>query len=307
MSVRRSWLGAWGLGAVLWLSVGVGALHGQGTAGKKVSVSGGWITYFDLGAKSGVPLVLVSGGPGFASDYFAFVSWAPMSGRRRIVRYDQRGTGEASPVGSKDAVTVAQFVADIEALRTALGVSKIDLLGHSWGGYLSMAYAKAHGDRLAHLILLDAAAPKFSETRFLFKEAFPDRGDFSGEMARGVEGDTVALARGLKTYVSSIFYAPENAERFLQQMGPLHFNRFQHKQLATEMGATDLSPAVRQFKIPTLVVTGRYDMNVAPITAFQIHQMIAGSQFVVFEKSSHMPFYEERERFLSVVEQFLTR
>lgn len=48
-------------------------------------------------------------------------------------------------------------------------------------------------------------------------------------------------------------------------------------------------------------------MNVEPSTAFRIHQMITGSKFVVFEKSSHMPFYEEGDKFGAVLVGFLGR
>jgi len=46
-------------------------------------------------------------------------------------------------------------------------------------------------------------------------------------------------------------------------------------------------------------------MNVAPVVAYKIHQAIAGSRFVVFERSGHLPFYEEPEAFDNAVEDFL--
>lgn len=279
----------------------------QAAAGKRLPVPGGWITYYERGPATGTPLILVSGGPGFGSEYFWFRPWGGFERSHRNVRYDQRGTGTASPVGAGDQVSVAQFVADIEALRVALKADKIDLLGHSWGGYLSMAYASRHADRLAHLILLDAAAPKFSETLFLFKEAFPDRGDFLGQFSRGIQAGGATLDSALTAYLSSIFYAPENAAQFLKDLGDSHFNRFQHRQLSKEMNETDLTAGIRTLKVPTLVLTGRYDMNVAPSTAFKIHQTIPGSRFAIFEKSSHMPFYEEGAKFGALLAEFLAR
>ena len=47
-------------------------------------------------------------------------------------------------------------------------------------------------------------------------------------------------------------------------------------------------------------------MNVAPLVAYNIHEEIAGSQFVVFERSGHMPFYEQPEQFVAVMNQFLS-
>ena len=57
-------------------------------------------------------------------------------------------------------------------------------------------------------------------------------------------------------------------------------------------------------KIPTLVTCGKYD-EVSPKVARDIHRHIKGSQLVIFPKSSHLPFWEERERFVSVLKNFL--
>ncbi|HSQ60970.1 MAG TPA: hypothetical protein VLT84_11175 [Acidobacteriota bacterium] len=55
----------------------------------------------------------------------------------------------------------------------------------------------------------------------------------------------------------------------------------------------------------TLVLTGRYDINVAPSTAWRIHRSIPGSRWEVFEKSGHLPYFEDPEAFVRVLEQFL--
>ena len=64
-------------------------------------------------------------------------------------------------------------------------------------------------------------------------------------------------------------------------------------------------PALAAFTMPTLVATGRYDINVAPSTAWKIHKAIAGSRWVVFEQSGHLPYFEEPDKFVQVVNDFL--
>ncbi len=59
--------------------------------------------------------------------------------------------------------------------------------------------------------------------------------------------------------------------------------------------------------MPTLVITGRYDMNVAPLTAWQIYKAIHGASFEVFEESGHLPSYEEPDKYVRVVNAFLGR
>jgi len=59
--------------------------------------------------------------------------------------------------------------------------------------------------------------------------------------------------------------------------------------------------------MPALVITGRFDMNVSPRNAWKIHKQIPGSEFVVFERSGHLPFYEEPALFAKAVEVFLSK
>jgi len=55
-----------------------------------------------------------------------------------------------------------------------------------------------------------------------------------------------------------------------------------------------------------MVITGRFDMNVAPVFAYQMYRAIPNAQFTVFEKSGHLPFTEEPDAFASRVESFLS-
>ena len=67
----------------------------------------------------------------------------------------------------------------------------------------------------------------------------------------------------------------------------------------------DLSAELPKFRFPTMVVTGRFDMNVAPLTAWRIYKAIPGAKFVVFAKSGHFPSYEEPDKYVEVVDEFL--
>src|SRR5215813_13761967 len=133
-----------------------------------------------LGSGAGVPLVVVNGGPGFDHTYeHATVpgttsAWETLARNRRVVFYDQRGNGRSGALKPGQACGLAEQIEDLEAVRAHLGADKIDLLGHSWGGYLVMAYAARHADRIRHLITVDSAAPKWGDTVFLFKDIFPE-------------------------------------------------------------------------------------------------------------------------------------
>jgi proline iminopeptidase len=267
----------------------------------------GKLYYEVIGAGDATPLVLVNGGPGFDHTYLHTSRvWDALAKKRRIVFYDQRGNGRSAALKPGQSCTLADQIDDLEALRAHLGFEKMNVLGSSWGGYLAMAYSARHADHVAHLILVDSAAPKFSDTIFLFDQVFPEttEREASGAFAREF-GDKAADDAQIREYLSMIFYSPENREAFLKQIGPGAYTKEVNQAVTRDLARFDLTPEIRKFRFPALVITGRYDMNVAPLVAYRIHKEIPGSRFVVFEKSSHLPFTEEPEAFTRTMEEFL--
>jgi proline iminopeptidase len=266
-----------------------------------------------LGTTAGVPLVVANGGPGFDHTYeHATVpgttsAWETLAAKRRVVFYDQRGNGRSGALKAGQSCTLADQIDDLEAVRAHLGADQIDLLGHSWGGFLVMAYAARHPEHIRHLVIVDSAAPKFSDTVFLFKDIFPEGQERSDSFGfADALGDKAASDAGLKEYLHWLFYSPEKRDAFVAQVGPSVFTKSVNEAISHDIERFDLNPEIKKFKFPTLVVTGRYDINVAPSVAYKMHKAIAGSQFVVFEKSGHLPFYEEPDAFVHAIESFLS-
>ena len=265
-----------------------------------------------LGTAPGVPLVVVNGGPGFDHTYEHVAvpgttsAWDTLSARRRVVFYDQRGNGRSGALKPNQPCGLAEQIADLEAVRAHLGADQIDLLGHSWGGFLVMAYAARHPEHIRHLITVDSAAPKWTDTVFLFKDIFPEGSERSDAFTfADMLGDKAASEAGLREYLTWLFYSPEKRDAFVAQVQPGVFTKPVNEAVEHDASRFDLNPELRKFKFPTLVITGRYDINVAPSVAYKIHKAISGSQFAVFEKSGHLPFYEEPEAFVRVLEAFL--
>lgn len=274
--------------------------------GAKFDVKGASIFYETLGSGSGTPLVVANGGPGFDHTYMhVSAAWDTLAKTRRVIFYDQRGTGQ-SPAAKDATFTLADQIDDLEALRAHLGIERMDLLGHSWGGFLVMAYAARHPERIAHLMIVDSAAPNFKDTIFLFDQVFPEgqerqrAGGFAEEM-----GDKAAIEANLREYLAMLFYSPEKRDAFLANIDPSVYKKDVNEAVGRDVNRFDLNPEIHKFRFPVLVVTGRHDMNVAPLVAYRIHQAISGSRFVVFERSGHLPFYEEPEAFVQTIESFL--
>jgi len=265
-----------------------------------------------LGNAAGTPLLVVNGGPGFDHTYeHAAVpgttsAWETLARTRRVVFYDQRGNGRSGALKTGQSCTLADQIDDLEAVRAHLGADKIDLLGHSWGGFLVMAYAARHPEHIRHLITVDSAAPKWGDTVFMFKDIFPEGQERSDSFAfADALGDKAASDAGIREYLTWLFYSPEKRDAFIAQIQPGVFTKAVNEQVEHDVQRFDLNPELHKFKFPALVITGRFDINVAPSVAYKIHKAIPGSQFVVLEKSGHLPFYEEPEAFVRAIEAFL--
>jgi proline iminopeptidase len=105
----------------------------------------------------GEPVLILSGGPGAPSAYLEPV-YDSVAHHARAILLDQRGTGRSVLTRiDSTTLTLRLAVEDIEALRQRLGVERLTLLGHSWGGQLAMAYAVAYPARVHALILVGSA------------------------------------------------------------------------------------------------------------------------------------------------------
>lgn len=272
---------------------------------------GARIYYEVFGSGTATPLFVANGGPGFSHRYLLVSdAWKMLARDRKVVMWDQRGTGRSGPLKPGQSCTLADQINDLDALRSHLGYEKIDLLGHSWGGFLAMAYAARYPEHIDRFILLDSAAPRWKDTIFLFRDVFPEvtaREDRYQFVAALHEKDSAA-ARDAATrlYISMLFYSPKHRDEFLAKTKSLKEYYKVNRMLNHDIARFNLNPEIRKFHFPVLVACGRYDMNVAPVIAYRMHQEIPKSKFVVFQKSGHMPFFEQPDKFVSVVNAFLS-
>ena len=119
-----------------------------------LQVVNGTHLYYEIIGK-GAPLFVLHGGPGNSHSYF-LPYLEPLSDEYQLFFYDQRGTGLSDGKMDLAAISIDQFVEDLEALRVAFGLEKISLMGHSWGAIIAIAYALKYQVHLAHLILVDS-------------------------------------------------------------------------------------------------------------------------------------------------------
>jgi pimeloyl-ACP methyl ester carboxylesterase len=91
----------------------------------------------------------------------------------------------------------------------------------------------------------------------------------------------------------------------LAASGDFHDSLAVNQALNADLARYDLGPELAKMGIPVLAATGCYEINVAAATAHRIHKAVPGSRFTVFEKSGHLPVFEEPALFIRVIEDFL--
>jgi proline iminopeptidase len=258
-------------------------------------------------AGTALPIIAVNGGPGLSHAYMVQNDlWQRVGKNRLVVLYDQRGTGASKRVQAGASQSMDAQVADLDAVRQALGLNKFALLGDSYGGLVVMAYAAAHPEHVAKLILSDSPGPSWKSIVHLLPETFPDVEEQNTQEEQKLGPETEAAARAsLRNHFRMIFYSPEKRDAYMSKMGDVGYEPAIGEAVAKATADLDLTSKLAGFQFPTLVINGRYDMNVAPLTAWRLAHAIPGAKVVFFEQSGHLPSYEEPDKYIEVLENFL--
>ncbi|MFM8536188.1 MAG: proline iminopeptidase-family hydrolase, partial [Acidimicrobiia bacterium] len=128
-----------------------------------IDVPGGKVFYRIMGGGDRVPLILLHGGPGGRSCAFEVLS--ELATDRKVIRYDQLGSGKSERPNDLSLWTTARFVEELDAVRNALGLREVHILGHSWGGTLATEYLLTKGQEGVVSVVL--SSPLISTPRWL--------------------------------------------------------------------------------------------------------------------------------------------
>ena len=266
------------------------------------------IGYETFGVRgSTLPVIAINGGPGLSHAYMLQNDvWQRIAENHLVVFYDQRGTGRSKQMKPDAPQSMDAQVADLDAVRNELHLDRAALVGDSYGGMLAMAYAAAHPEHVAKLVLSDSPSPSWKEMVHLLPQVFPDleEQDATEEKKLG-EGTDAAAQAGLRNHFRMIFYSPEKRDVYLKHIGELGYEPAIGEAVSKATAELDLTAKLAEFRFPTLVITGRYDMNVAPLTAWRLAHAIPGARIEFFEQSGHLPSYEEPDKYVAVLKSFL--
>jgi pimeloyl-ACP methyl ester carboxylesterase len=260
---------------------------------------------------TGLLLVCHAGGPGFSGATLGDLGG--LGERFELVVLDPRGTG-GSTVPADGGYRQQDYVADLEELRLHLGLEEFDLLGHSHGGFVAMAYAGAQPQRVHRLVLVATAprfAPEYDERVRVLWEASDDP-----SIALALEARNKRIARGHE----------EDDERMRLRMLELRLY-FRRAEGVEWLGAVfgreppnvdalmlfnaevapryDIRGKLSLIEAPTLLITGDLDFFGPPANA-EMLELIPYARGVVLSDARHFVWFDEPDRFREEVTRFLT-
>lgn len=266
------------------------------------------IYYEECGNPSGVPVVVLHGGPGSGCNPGQRRYFDPA--HYRIVLFDQRGCGRSLPLGSIEANTIQHLADDMELLREHLAIQDWLVFGGSWGSTLALFYASLYKDRVKGLLLRGVFLASKPEIRwFLYdvQKFYPDAWEkFVGPLADSERGnileayaqriferqgaEAVAAAKSWNAYELAIMrLLPDTtAAGTSDEMAVARLRVHLHYLINDCFLQQPLLEQINKLRaIPTILVHGRYDM-ICPIqTAFALHHAWPEADFRIVADAGH--------------------
>ncbi|MCP4305425.1 MAG: alpha/beta fold hydrolase, partial [bacterium] len=114
----------------------------------EIEIPGGYKIFVDEFGEGDRVLLCLNGGPGLPCDYLR-EPHAPLADQGyRVLAFDQLGCGRSDKPIDRSLWEIGRYVEEVETVRTALNMGKVNLLGHSWGGWLGIEYGITYPDNL---------------------------------------------------------------------------------------------------------------------------------------------------------------
>ncbi len=289
------------------------------TDGKYYDVNGAKLWTVSFG--NGEPIFFIAGGPGNAHTYLrAFDS---LSTNNTLVYFDAFGRGKSDTAKDVKEYSLQRDIEDLEGLRKAMGFSKINILGHSYGGLVAQGYAIKYSEHVSHLILANTFHSYLmwqendDNSNHEIKTNYPEVWkDLMKVREQGVVSSDPIHQQiyGKVPYGFLYAYNPENFNRVGRKPYPNSNNTKLYYQMVgrdgdfivgNDIGNFDYRKQLKDLKMPILIYAGRYDRVAVPYMMVKFKEYCPQAEFVMFEKSGHNPQVEEPQALFKLIRKFL--
>jgi proline iminopeptidase len=282
----------------------------------EVPIEGGFkVVAYEFGSGDETVFCL-NGGPGLACDYLREAHSCLIDHGFRVVAFDQLGTGASHRPEDPALWTISRYVAETEQVRQTLGLGKVHLLGHSWGGWLGIEYALTHPGALKTVILEDTVGDMphlVSELERLRAAlgsetvAMMQRHEAEGTLDHPEYQAAITILN--YRHVCRLDEWPAPVKRSLDSwnMGPYGTMQGPNEFLYTgNLKDWNRIPKMHRITVPALITVGQHD-ELTPACALKMKLALPDAELHCFPNSSHMPFYEEPQAYYPVLLDFLNR
>lgn len=265
----------------------------------------------------GEVLVLLAGGPA-ASHVVFHPHFDSLADQFKIVYYDYRGRGKSEKPADPSTITFENDVADLEALRIALGVEKINIYGFSYGGLIAQAYALRYPEAVNRLILANTLhgprmwAANHQNINRELENQFPEVWEQIQALRRAGEPSSSPKMRDLFAKHAGIirWFNPDHASVLHTQVDKALYYRFVGEDIEFENGGEllnlpDFRPRLRELSMPVMILAGRFDRALYPKLQWEFKEHCPQARFVMLERSGSFGHAEETDRVMGLVREFL--
>src|SRR5215472_3799428 len=254
---------------------------------------------------SRLPLLAIHGGPG-ATHVTLRPLEALAEGGRQVVFYDQLGCGRSDRPGETVDWSIALFLHELAAVRRALRLTRVHVLGHSWGGMLALEHVLAGAEGVRSLVLASTPVNMrqwVHEARHLRSllpdnvrrtlerheaEGTTDDGEYVGAMLEYYRRHVCRLEPWPPSVVETMLELFENPVVYRAMNGPSEFH------VTGSLRDWGVVGRLEEVRVPVLITSGRHD-EATPAIARIAYRGIPGARWTIFDQSAHMPHLEEPE------------
>lgn len=279
----------------------------------QIAVEPPHVLYVDeSGNPEGIPVLFIHGGPGGGCGGCDRRFFDPEV--YRIILFDQRGAGRSTPHAALEGNSTDQLMADIEVIRTSLGVEQWVIFGGSWGSTLGLVYAETWPERVLALILRGIFLCRPQDLHWFYQEGashvFPDywqdfiapipvdeRHNLMAAYYRQLTGDNelqqMAAAKAWSIWegrCATLRPNPEVVDSFADPHRALSLARIEAHYFVNRAFLEDnqiIRNAHRLAGIPGVIVHGRYDMVCPLDNAFALHQVWPEAELQIIREAGH--------------------
>jgi proline iminopeptidase len=276
--------------------------------------------YWRLLGAAGDTVIVLHGGP-FVDHSYWVPDLEPLAETHVLIFYDQRGTGRSTLVSDPASLQLEAHIADLEAVRQHFGLSRMAVLGHSWGPLLGAGYALEHSEKLSALIAVSPAPlrrePYWDQvlprvTAWMDSTTLMELGARDAAR-RDTTHDPHAACRALfELYVRGALADPTDvamARRIAAGFCSAPAAAIRNQMLVDSLtigslGDFDWRERFHESRFPVLVVAGEKDVD--PVEAYQEWLLaFPNARLNVLEGAGHFSYLERPDEFFSVVVEFL--